>query len=644
MCGISGKVCFDTDARVAPELLQKMMDVIAHRGPDGQGDYIAGPVGLGHRRLAIIDLERGDQPMASPDRTVWIVYNGEIYNFRELREELVQKGHRFSTTSDTEVIIHAYQEYGVGCLEKLQGMFAFALWDDKTKTLFLARDRVGIKPLYYCDTGEAVVFGSEIKSLLVDPAVSRELDLESIDRFLTYLYLPSDRTLFRNIRKLEPGCYLTIKDGRLTSGRYWNLTFPPNQYSGTIEQAGTDLWELLKTTVRKYMISDVPVGFLLSGGVDSTALLSCAVHETDKRISTFTIGFDSNEFADERPYARLAAKTFGTDHHEMTISATQFGDFLPKFIRHMEEPVCEAPAIALHYVSQLASRHVKVVLSGEGGDEAFGGYQNYRNLLLLEKLKSAAGPLKGTLGALMKRAGQINGFHRPRKYAPLMTVPLRDYYYSRTSSPFSYFNQNKDRLYTNEFRGATQSSRPTAVVEALFSEVTNQCLLNQMLYVDTKTWLPDDLLVKADKITMANSLELRVPLLDHVVLEFAASLPADFKVRGLTTKRVLKQAFTGRIPADIINRKKTGFPVPFNKWFQGELRDYVRDTLLARRAVERGYFRQSEIESMLNRFDSHEPLAKELFSLLTLELWHQEFVDSPLCTTTAARQPAVVPC
>jgi len=625
MCGICGKLYYDPNRKGSADLVQKMMDTIAHRGPDGEGEYAVGPVVLGHRRLAIIDLDTGAQPMSNEDKTIWIVYNGEIYNFAALREELRQKGHVFATASDTEVIIHGYEEWGVECLSRLQGMFAFALWDAKTSELFLARDRVGIKPLYYCDTGKAMVFGSEIKALLVDPDVSREIDPAAIDRFLSYLYLPGAGTLFRSIHKVEPGCYLVVKDGGIVRRQYWDLKFGEATSWKNLDEAAEFLWELLRSTVRGHMISDVPVGFLLSGGVDSTALLSCAVNETSKRVSTFTIGFDGHEFADERPYARLAAERFGTDHHEITISADQFRDFLPDYVWHMEEPVCEPPAVALYYVSRLASKHVKVVLSGEGGDEAFGGYQNYRNLLLFEKAKTAAGPFKGLIAGALKGLAQVPAFHRAQKYAPLMSSSLSDYYYSRVSSPFSYFNRKKDSLYSEGFLHHLNGQRAGHLTHELFSRVREQSMLNQMLYVDTKTWLPDDLLIKADKITMANSLELRVPLLDHRVLEFGATLPTEYKVKGLKTKRILKKAFDGRVPSEIIKRKKTGFPVPYGRWLNGELRDYVHDVLLSPESTQRGYLRKSGVERLLARSDAGAPVAKEVFSLLTLELWHARF-------------------
>ena len=628
MCGICGKLVFNSGQKVATELVDRMMSVISHRGPDGQGKYLSGPVGLGHARLAIIDLSTGDQPMTNEDGTIWLVYNGEIYNFQELREGLIKKGHTFRSTCDTEVIIHLYEEYGVECASHLRGMFAFALWDSRQQALYLARDRVGIKPLYYANTGRAFVFGSEIKSILCDPEVKREVNHEAIHKFLTFMYLPGSDTLFKGIHKLDPGHYLFIKDGKVRCEQYWDLRFDATANGKSLAETADELYQFLRRTVKEHMMSDVPVGVLLSGGVDSTAILSCAVHETSKKIATFTIGFGGQEFADERPFARLAAERFGSDHHEITISPREFSDFLPSYVWHMEEPVCEAPAIALYYVSKLASQHVKVVLSGEGGDEAFGGYQNYRNLMLFERLKRTAGPFNGLLSSVAGALGRMNGSVRFKKYAPLFNIPLSSYYYSRVGTPFSYFNTRRAELCTGDFLSAADGKADVQIVDELFSRVGGQPLLNQMLYVDTKTWLPDDLLVKADKMTMANSLELRVPLLDHLVLEFAARLPVRFKVRGMATKRILKEAFKNEIPQEIINRRKTGLPVPLKKWMRNDLKDYIHEVLLGEKSLHRGYFRKSAIEDLIQSNAVNGSLMKELFSLLTLELWHTEFVDS----------------
>jgi asparagine synthase (glutamine-hydrolysing) len=628
MCGIVGKVHFDVQQPVDPELIQRMMDVIAHRGPDGEGKFVRGPVGLGHRRLSIIDLRStGAQPMSNEDGTVWIVFNGEIYNFPELREELLSRGHAFRSTTDTEVIVHLYEELGVECLKRLRGMFAFAIWDDKQRTLFLARDRVGIKPLYYCQTGHALVFGSELKSLLLDPSVPRDVNPQAIDRFLTYLYLPGKDTLFQASHKLEPGHYLVVRNGTVECRQYWDLHYQPTDRWSSIGEAAEELSGLIRRTVKDHMISDVPVGFLASGGVDSTALLSYAIEETDKQIQTFTVGFEGEGFADERPYARMASQRFGTQHFDITMSAEDFCDFLPRYVWHMEEPVCEPPAIALYYVSKLARSQVKVLLSGEGGDEAFGGYPEYKNYAAFERCKAVAGPFRGLAGLALGVAGRIRGLERLDKYAGLTNLALPEYYYSRVTSPRQYFNLNKAALYSDDFAQQVDFTRSADLTKTLFAHVKEQPELNQMLYVDTKTWLPDDLLVKADKMTMATSLELRVPFLDHQVLEFAAALPPEFKVSGRATKRVLKKAFEARIPREIISRKKTGFPVPFSRWLNNEMRDFVAEALLSSRAVSRGYFRRRSIERMLASGNGNGANANEAFSMLILEFWHRQFAD-----------------
>jgi asparagine synthase (glutamine-hydrolysing) len=605
-----------------------MMETIRHRGPDDEGMYVSGPVGLGHRRLSIIDLNTGQQPISNEDGTVWVVFNGEIYNYKELTAFLVSKGHHFRTATDTEVLVHLYEEFGQEMLQKLRGMFGFAIWDEKTKTLLIARDRVGIKPIYFHWNGEALVFASEIKAILVDPSISAELDPTALGLFLTYFYPPGEQTLFKGINKLSPGHYLTVENGKLKVAEYWDLRFSRSHAEANVDESLGQLTELLRETVRDHMISDVPVGVLLSGGVDSTAMLSFAVEKADKPVSTFTIGFEGKLCTDERPYARMAAEKYGTQHYEMTIRAEDFLDFLPKYVWHMEEPVCEPPAVALYYVSKLARDHgVKVLISGEGGDEAFAGYQNYRNLVWLENIKRALGPMSGPVSAVAGELGKLGGFKRLGKYAPLMNLPLEEYYYSRTSNPFAFFNQDRDKLCTREFLAALNGNDPAQLTKNCFSAVEGLNDLDRMLYVDTKTWLPDDLLVKADKITMANSLELRVPLLDHRLLEFAASLPANFKLKGFTTKYILKKALSERIPKAIRDRKKTGFPVPYESWIRRDFKDAVWSVLTDPKTVKRGYFRQDAVEGLLRANSNGSNYSKEIFSLLILELWHRTFLD-----------------
>jgi asparagine synthase (glutamine-hydrolysing) len=615
VCGICGKLNFDREAKVSSTLLKAMADSIYHRGPDDEGYYRSGPLGLGFRRLSIIDLHTGHQPICNEDASVWIVFNGEIYNYKELRSQLQIKGHIFKTQADTEVIVHLYEEFGESCVEKL-----------RQETLFMARDRVGIKPLYYWLTEKSLVFGSEIKAILADPEVKPEVLPEMIDRFLTFYYVPGEETLFRNIRKLAPGSYMVVKGGKTQIKQYWDLHFSPGRQS--LEAAQKQFLDLLEECVTQHMISDVPVGFLLSGGVDSTAMLGLAVGKTTYPLSSFTLGFSSPGLADERPYARLAASRYGSEHHEMTITSREFADFLPKFAWHMEEPVCEPQAVALYYISRMAKDYVKVLISGEGGDEAFAGYQTYRGVFWLEQLKSILGPFKTTVSSTLGLMNRVLGLHRLSKYGPLMKLPFEDYYYSRTTSPFSYFNTHARDLYSNGFSGAVSKDFSVEAVKRYLRNGNATGKVNRMLYVDTKTSLPDDLLLKADKMTMANSIELRVPLLDHKLLEFAASLPENFKVRGLTTKYIVKEALRDRLPREILQRKKAGFPVPYEIWLRTELKGWLSDVLLDSRTLSRGYFERSGIETLLFKDSTQGGYSKELLSLAALELWHREFLDS----------------
>jgi asparagine synthase (glutamine-hydrolysing) len=640
MCGISGKLNFDRDEPVSPVLLQRMSDVIAHRGPDGAGEYRSGPVGLGHRRLSIIDLASGAQPMSNEDGTVWVVFNGEIYNFELLRRELIGRGHRFKSACDTEVIVHLYEELGDGCVARFDGMFAFALWDERRQRLLLARDRVGIKPLYYADTGRAVVFGSEIKSIIQDPSVKRHIDLGAVDRFLTYYYCPGDLTPLAGIRKLAPGHFLSVEGNRVRTTRYWDLVFSTPKCSPSLDESSEALRVLLDHTVKRHLISDVPVGVLLSGGVDSSAMLHFASMHAQRPLHSFTMGFGGTDVADERPFARLAAGRFGSVHHQTTLSAEVFRDFLSDYAWHMEELVCEPPAVALHFLARLSHQHgVKVLLSGEGGDEAFAGYPEYRNLAALEALKAGAGPFSGLLSAGLRVLARTC-WPRAEHYRSLVDRQVVNYYFSRTSTPGSLFNRLKPRLYGPALLLHASAVRADAPTRRLLEASTGQTLLNRLLDVDTKSWLPDDLLVKADKMTMAASVELRVPLLDHRLLEFAASLPIQHKALGWSMKRVLKKVLEPVVPVEILNRKKAGFPVPYDRWMRRELRDFVHDTVLASQSFTSQYLHRPVVEGLLESHRRGECGAKEVFSLLTLELWYRRFVRED---SAAAAEKTVAP-
>jgi asparagine synthase (glutamine-hydrolysing) len=632
MCGICGKLEFEQNASVSSTLIRGMLDTIRHRGPDDEGIYTSPQVGLGHARLSIIDLTSGHQPLSNEDGTVWIIFNGEIYNFHELRAFLSSKGHILKTQTDTEVIVHLYEELGPGCLEKLRGMFAFALWDQNTKTLFLARDRVGIKPLYYSLTDKSIVFASEIKTILADATIKRELASGIVDRFLTFLYVPGEDTLLQGIHKLAPGHYLLVRNGKAEIRQYWDLRFSKPSEFPRLKDAENELLSLLTEVVELHMIADVPVGVLLSGGVDSTAVLSCAAERTDKEISSYTVGFSDASFADERPYARLAAETFGSRHHDMTISAGDFAEFLPRYVWHMEEPVCEPPAIAMYYVSKLARNYVKVLLSGEGGDEAFAGYNNYRSIIWLERLKQIWPALNGTASWGLSQVNSWWHSARVAKYAPLMNATFPDYYYSRTSTPYRYSGNGIGELYSTDFINSIDRKYTVEPVRRLFSIVKDEAVLDQMLYIDTKTWLPDDLLIKADKMTMANSLELRVPLLDHRLLEFAASLPPQYKLNGFTLKYIWKKALSKRVPDTILRRRKAGFPVPYESWLRNDFRDRIRAILTDRKTIQRGYFQKTAVEKLINANNEHGAYSKEIFSLVTLELWHRMFLDGDQVT------------
>ena len=628
MCGICGKLEFDPQAKVAPNLLKQMADAIFHRGPDDEGYYAKGQVGLGFRRLSIIDLSGGHQPLSNEDGSIWIVFNGEIYNYRELKAELIGKGHIFKTKSDTEVIVHLFEEYGRDCVQKLQGMFAFAIWDSAQKALFLARDRVGIKPLYYYLDENFLSFASEMKAILVDPGVSSEVDPAILDRFLTYYYVPGSPTLLRKFFKLPPAHWLCVRNGKIQIQSYWELEFRPHDDAIPARVLEQQVVDLLDRTVQQHMISDVPVGFLLSGGVDSTAMLSLASEKTDKPISSYVIGFSHPHVVDERPFARLAADRFGSQHHELSITARDFASFLPEYIHYMEEPVCEPASVALYYVSKLARRDVKVLISGEGGDEAFAGYDNYRNMFWLEVIKKALGPARGVAAGAAKLTARLLDSRILAKYAPLITTDLDEHYLSRTSSPFNYFNRVPSALYSSDFSGHVDKNRASAVTRDLLCTKKKYGPLEKLQYIDTMTWLPDDLLIKADRMTMANSIELRVPFLDHHVLEFAAQLPRNQKIRGWGMKYLLKQALAGHVPRQILDRRKVGFANPSASWLRNELRELVCDILLDSKTISRGYFRKQAVEELIENNCLSGRHTGEVFSLIVLELWHREFIDS----------------
>lgn len=606
MCGINGLLYFDRSRTADEEILARMRDVATHRGPDDRGLYARGNVGLGFNRLSIIDLSGGHQPMSNEDGTVWIVFNGEIYNFLELHRELIGRGHVFRTRSDTETIVHAWEEYGEKCVEKLRGMFAFAIWDERRRILFAARDRLGIKPFYYFYDGEQFAFASEIKSLLQVPGAPKELDAAAISEFLRRRYVIAPYTMLRGIRKLEPGHTILVKGDDVRTGRYWELPMETRTditESGALEETGA----ILEESLRMHLVSDVPLGAFLSGGIDSSCVVGLMAKLGVADIKTFSIGYDSAE--SELDYARVVAEHFHTDHHELRLTPTGFRDILPKIVWHMDEPVGDTACIPLYYLARFAREKVTVVLSGEGSDEIFGGYPIYRRMLNFELYNRL--PLASMAGRLLAGCA---GDSKVGKYADMLGRPL-EWRYGGVGGLFSRAQASRLFPWNSTLDGVANAYRRCAHLPALA----------RMSYIDLKTWLPDDLLVKADRMTMANSLELRVPFLDHRLVELAARLPQRLKVRGKTTKYLLKKWAGPLLPDRIIHRSKKGFPVPTKSWFRGDLAGFARETLLASQAAAANFFSRAEMERLL-QVHQREDRSDQIYSLLVFEHWHRQFV------------------
>jgi asparagine synthase (glutamine-hydrolysing) len=625
MCGIAGIVDM-TGCPVDPALLRAMTTAQAHRGPDGEGFVCRGPVGLGHRRLAIIDLATGDQPMANDDESIWIVFNGEIYNFPELRRELEARGARFRTTSDTEVILRAYEADGPDCVGRLRGMFAFAILDERTRRIFLARDRVGIKPLVYAWDGRRLLFASELKGLLADPSFPREMSREALGQYLTYHYVPAPGTIFQAARKLPPAStlILSLDGGSPRISRYWSLRFAPTH--GVIETDWSEgLRAHLTDAVRSHMVSDVPIGAFLSGGVDSGTVVALMAQASSRPVRTFSIGFAEADFNELR-YARQVAARYGTDHYELVVKPSAL-EVLPVLAWHFDEPFADSSAIPTYYVSKITREHVTVALSGDGGDENFAGYLRYaRALELHDRLDGRLGRLVRPLAAMAAHLLPVGAFGQA--YAGLLAArPLERYLrlvtYQRA--------ETLRRLLSDDFAAAATSVGPPSALSDLVGRGQAPDYVSALQQLDIETYLPDDILAKVDRASMAVSLESRVPMLDHVLMEFVATIPSSLKLRRGVGKHLLKQAMGSLLPDEILTRRKTGFGVPLGAWFRHELRDLTRDVLLSRTAVERGIFRTAEIEALLRTHDSgRRDCSARLWALMCFELWMQHWSDHPV--------------
>ena len=628
MCGIAGRFNHLSGAPVPAPLVQRMCDLIAHRGPDGDGVWVNGPVGLGHRRLAIIDLSpAGRQPMESADGELTITFNGEIYNFLELRKELEDRGHTFRSRTDTEVMLAAYREWGVECVARFRGMFAFALWDASARRLFVARDRVGKKPLHYVVDRDGFAFASEPKSFLADPTFAAAPNLEALSAYLSYQYVPSPLSAFEGVKKLPPAHYLLVDDGGIRVERYWKLTYARKRRI-TEAEACEELIERLREAVRLRLISDVPLGAFLSGGVDSSAVVALMAGLSDTPVKTFSIGFDEKEF-DELPYARAVAARYGTDHHEFIVRPDAQAIF-PQLVWHYNEPYADASAIPTYYLSQLARRHVTVALNGDAGDENFAGYRRYitpERVRQFERLPGAVRrAVRGVARVTPAPSRSTSVMFRGRRWLRhLSDTPAGRY--SRRAMIIDA--ELKQALCTPDFLARGGGDRPDTILRQAYegSEATHQ--VDAALDADVRHYLADCLLVKVDIATMAHGLEGRSPMLDHEFMTFAASLPADFKLRGTQTKYIFKQAVRPLLPADIIDRPKKGFSVPLNLWFRNELREMTRDLLLDGRLQQRGYFVPGTIERIVDEHLRGEASwGEQLWTLVMFESWHRMFIDA----------------
>ena len=618
--------------------LAPMIDAQAHRGPDAWGVWSDERCALGHRRLSIIDLsDAGRQPMSSSDGNLLITFNGEIYNFQRLRRELESLGLKFRTRTDTEAIIYAYEQWGVGCLARLRGMFAFAIWDRRRRRLFLARDRVGKKPLFYAQFGDRFLFASELQGILADNDVPREVDPRAIDAYLGYGYVPAPRTAFKGVYKLPPAHYLTL-DLKQTGfekriERYWSLDYEPKLHISE-DDACEALREKMTEAVRLRMISDVPLGAFLSGGIDSSIVVGLMAKLSGAKVKTFSIGFNEAAY-DETGHARRIAERWDTDHHEFIVEPDALS-ILPKLVRHYGEPYADSSAIPTFYVAQMTRRHVTVALNGDGGDESFAGYERYLANYLAERMQSVPGVAMAARALGRVIPDSINPKSRVRQARRFLAVASRPMAerYPRWLKMFQ--DEAKPRLYSPEFSGllnghADESLKSLLAGRSRGSPASDLPLdpVDAAMAIDVASYLPYDLLVKVDITSMANGLEARSPFLDHEVMEFAARLPVEIKFRGRRLKHLLKRAFADLLPPENVNRRKMGFGVPVGQWFRGPLGELLQDALLSHQSRARGYFRESEVKRLVvEHLESRADHSFQLWNLLMLELWHREFLES----------------
>lgn len=626
MCGICGQISYSKE--IDKQRVEAMNRSLFHRGPDADGFYYSKPgclpaVGLGHRRLSIIDLSpRGDQPMSNEDESIWVIFNGEIYNFRALREELKHKGHIFKSQTDTEVIIHLYEDLGVQCLNSLRGMFSFAIWDEEKNRLFIARDRVGKKPLYYAETSDGLSFASEINPLYGIKGMDNDLDYTAIDYFLTYSYIPCPLSIVKGIRKLPPAHYLLLENRKVSIQRYWELSYLP-KHDYTFEEAVDVLIEKLEEAVRIRLYSDVPLGCFLSGGVDSSIIVAMMAKLSDMPVRTFTIGFRNEEY-DETEFARIVSNRYNTEHIEFVVEPAAI-DVLPNIITHYGEPFGDSSALPTWYLSQLTGEHVKVVLNGDGGDELFCGYNWYDTGFKLAQLNRLFPPLvSGWLFHLLDHDSRFKPVRKIRRLFELLKKTGASRFADLRSQISSSFKQS---LYSDMFLEGLMHDTD-AIVERFYEKVPFLDEFDRMAYVDAMTYLPEEILVKVDRATMAHSIEGRSPFLDHQFMEFSARLPSAFRYRKGEKKFILKEATKRLFPDGFFDRPKSGFSVPIDEWFRGDLASYAFENITDGVLADIGILNEGAVLDLLERNNTgRENHGTIIWRLLVLSLWSKKFLN-----------------
>ncbi len=627
MCGIFGAVWSGEEVALSRESLVRCTRAMTHRGPDDEGYHLGPGVALGHRRLSIIDLSGGHQPIYNEDGTLCIIFNGEVYNYQPLRADLVRAGHIFRTSSDTEVILHAYEEYGQDCLAKFRGIFAIAIYDKRTGELFLGRDHLGVKPLYYREVRGGVLFSSEIKPILEACPSRVEYDPGMVDFFLSLGYTPNPHTFFRDVKKIPPGAFARVRGGKIQIQKYWSLESLPAARVEPFPESLRTLKSLLRDSVELQLVSEVPVGVFLSGGLDSSAVVAVMRQLDVGEIKTFSVGYKDFRDVSELSFAKKVSAQFGTKHFEFHLEFGEFFHSIETMLEFSEEPLVESAAIALYHLARLARTEATVLLSGEGSDEIFAGYPIYPRMKTLERMSRVAALLPGKFVERLRERLYLT--EKQEKYIDWISVPFEARY---KTVPNDVTTTIRNEMYTSEFREFA-GTRVEEFFRKELEEGPEGSPLSRMLRLDTKYWLPDDLLLKADKMTMAASIELRVPFLDPRLVEFANSLPDRYKLRGRAGKYILKKAMEGILPDEIIHRAKKGFPVPIRQWFKEGLHEETREILLSEKFLSRGIIRREYVDGILRSHRSgKEDHSRRIFSLLTLEMWMRRFVEEKSCT------------